>query len=326
MGFRCILFVFDNEEDKMWVIDNKTWYLYQKALLALTHWKPFFDSLTSVLESRPVRFKLPRLPIEFWTFQNVAGVIADAGKLLVVDYVTESKTKLEFVIGMAEVNLNWPLVQEITLESSEGIHRQFINYDFLAEACFICGDLAYRCQYCPYSIHQRQLYLECTSTQRLRKEGVHPIPLKAPTIMFSTWVPVNPIVPGKMVGLLSIRMEKMGISDNSMEVKSGINTLQRKPLVRFVVKPSNEEVVAEYVDYNSQTKTRAMATTAIPTKVTSMRSNSATQGSEGTDVVAKLDGYGSRSMQATLTFQCLFLESLNSMVLTLSRLEWILWE
>lgn len=97
-------------------------------------------------------FKLPCLPMEFWNFHNVEKVIANAGKLLAVDYVTETKTELEFVKGVAVVNLNLPLIQEIILESSEGLHQQFINYDFLAEACFFFGDPAHRCKYCPYAI------------------------------------------------------------------------------------------------------------------------------------------------------------------------------
>lgn len=127
-------------------MNNRSWYLFQRALLALTNWQPFFDPLTSVLESQPMRFKLSRLPIEFWTFQNVERVIgfADARKLLAVDYVTETKTKLEFIKGIAAMNLNRPLIQEvIILESVDGLHRQFINYDFLAEVCFICGDPAH---------------------------------------------------------------------------------------------------------------------------------------------------------------------------------------
>lgn len=33
MGFKCILLVFDKEEDKIWVMGNKPWYLFQKTLL-----------------------------------------------------------------------------------------------------------------------------------------------------------------------------------------------------------------------------------------------------------------------------------------------------
>lgn len=52
----------------------------------------------------------------------MARVIAKAGKLMAVDYVTESKTKLEFMKSIAEVDLNWPLIQEVTLETAEGLH------------------------------------------------------------------------------------------------------------------------------------------------------------------------------------------------------------
>lgn len=92
MGFKCIPFVFDKEEDKIWVMGNRPWYVFQKALLALSNLQPCFDPLTSVFESQPLRFKLPRFPIEFWTFQNVERVISDAGKLISVDYVTKTKT------------------------------------------------------------------------------------------------------------------------------------------------------------------------------------------------------------------------------------------
>lgn len=46
MGFKCLLFVFDKEEDKVWVMNNRSWYLFQRALLALSNWQPFFDPLT----------------------------------------------------------------------------------------------------------------------------------------------------------------------------------------------------------------------------------------------------------------------------------------
>lgn len=38
MGFKCILFIFDNEEDKAWVMNSRPWYLFRRDLLALTNW------------------------------------------------------------------------------------------------------------------------------------------------------------------------------------------------------------------------------------------------------------------------------------------------
>lgn len=114
--------------------------------------------------------------------------------------------------GNAVVNLNLPLIQKTTLESFEGLHQQFINYDFLAEACFICGDLAHRCKYCPFSIHQRQLFLERTSTQRSRtNEGWNPNIQLGSNLAFSGWVPVPQATSGNMMGLLFRGMEKFGL-------------------------------------------------------------------------------------------------------------------
>lgn len=97
--------------------------------------------------------------------------------------------------------------------------------------------------------------MEHTSTQRLKKkEGATSTYLKPPTAVFSTCVLVNPTIPDKMVGLLSVGVEKLGISNNMMQAKRGVNNLQKKPPVRFVVKLGCEEATPEYSDYNSHSK------------------------------------------------------------------------
>lgn len=191
-------------------------------------------------------------------------VIADVGTLLTVDYITETKTKLKFVKGIAAVNLNKLLIQEVMLESVDGLHRQFINYDFLAEACFICGDPAHQCRSCPFAVNQRQLFLEHTSTQRARAESGGSQPKQACHNMnFTEWVPVPPTHEEAILGILSSGMERMGLSKGGARSMGKASNLERKPPVRFVVKPGQEDVVAEFTEFNSETRTRSMATTSL---------------------------------------------------------------
>lgn len=77
-----------------------------------------FDPLSSILAAQPAWTKLPRLPIEFWRFKSIEKLLAEAnvGRLVRLDFVSQTKAKLALVRALVEVNLNTPLIQQLDIE------------------------------------------------------------------------------------------------------------------------------------------------------------------------------------------------------------------
>lgn len=115
--------------------------------------------------------------------------------------------------------------------------------------------------------NQRQLYLERTSTQRSRSEmGGSQGDRVVPNMSFTEWIPVPPSPEESIIGILPSGLERLGISEGFSKSKFQFAKVARKPPIWFVVKPGQEDVVAEFAEFNSSTRTRAMATTSVKSK------------------------------------------------------------
>lgn len=92
------------------------------------------------------------------------------------------------------------------------------------------------------------------------------------------WFPVPPAYGVSMENLLSKGMEKVGLAEEAAHCQGSNIGSARKPLVRFIVNPGNEDVRAGFAGFTPGANTKSITTIAVKSKPIHSRQQGVTSG------------------------------------------------
>nr|DAD23207.1 TPA_asm: hypothetical protein HUJ06_024670 [Nelumbo nucifera] len=147
IGNDFFLIIFSSQRDYDKVLKNGPWMVNGKYLV-LVPWKPGFNPLKAKLESVDIWVRLPGLPIECWSRDDLEVILQNVGEVLKLDDTIEMSRTLYLRICV-RVNLTKPFILEIPLTSEEERNSINVFYENFFDLCINCGWRGHKAYECP---------------------------------------------------------------------------------------------------------------------------------------------------------------------------------
>lgn len=114
MGYGWFKVAFTDEEDLLFVMQNRPWFV-QGQIFHLQRWEPTFDPTTAIIDHFLVWVRLPFLPFHFWNIQTITKLAEMIGRWDRLDATTMESHKTLFAHACMELNLQKNLPRALDL-------------------------------------------------------------------------------------------------------------------------------------------------------------------------------------------------------------------
>ena len=248
-----IVYKFQNEEDKLEVLNKGPYLIYGRPLV-LKSMPEFFDFSRFEMSSVPVWIKLPCLPLKCWTSKCLSKIASRIGKPIQCDKLTANMERISYARVLVEVNLMEDLPSSIPIVLPNGSPLEqpiiFESLPLFCRKCFLighstdnCGKQASRTLHGRGKVSQNAPIPVDTSdvNQPLSAAGtskIGPSPAGAS----------DGIQPSSTAGDTETARISAGTTDNSLQISkanqtpAGSTAVPMAPLVTSVNKPLEEWV------------------------------------------------------------------------------------
>ncbi|XP_050231775.1 uncharacterized protein LOC126680661 [Mercurialis annua] len=116
--------------------------------LSVQSWKPSFDCFDANIQSIVAWIRLPGMSIQYYNKKVLRFIGQMVGKVIRIDYCTESAERGKFARIAVEIDLMKPLVSHFSLDG----RVQSVEYECLPRICFSCGKFGHTKEHCPETI------------------------------------------------------------------------------------------------------------------------------------------------------------------------------
>ena len=127
-------FQFRHPKSVEWILSRGWWHLKGKHMLLRT-WTLIIVSESFVFNSIPKWIKLGRIPMELWIDIRLDVVASAIGKHLSLDLATKERRKLSFVRVCVELNVESPMLVEVTVNLRRVDFIVTVNYEWKPRKC-----------------------------------------------------------------------------------------------------------------------------------------------------------------------------------------------
>jgi hypothetical protein len=139
----CLIYRFENEEDKLAVLCGGPYLVYGRPLI-LRQMTKYFDYSCSVMTHVLVWVKFPNLPLKCWTPRCLSKFASVLGKPIQCDKLTSTKERLSYARVLVEVDLLEDLRSSIDVVLHNGNPLcQKVIYETLPKFCKSCKVLGH---------------------------------------------------------------------------------------------------------------------------------------------------------------------------------------
>ena len=135
---------FKTEGDAHYALTQGPWTILGHCL-TVQQWNPHFDSSNDNIDNIVARIRLLGMPLHYYHKRVLRMIGNVVGKVIRIDYNTESLTRGKFARIAVEVSLNKPLCSQFFLDGK----MQKVEYENLAVICFNCGIYGHKNENCP---------------------------------------------------------------------------------------------------------------------------------------------------------------------------------
>ncbi|KAK9180884.1 hypothetical protein WN944_024020 [Citrus x changshan-huyou] len=246
--------------------------------LTVQQWNPHFDSSNDNIDNIVARIRLLGMPLHYYHKRVLRMIGNVVGKVIRIDYNTESLTRGKFARIAVEVSLNKPLCSQFFPDGK----MQKVEYENLPVICFNCGIYGHKNENCP------QLKTIKGATKNLENNGVGNITNSGGDKPWSsTVIPANPSLGPWMTMIVSrkgrgkstmvvfsggSRFEVLENEDNedrgfpSLHDKNGHSTEKDQSAIQFKFRskknPKNPTIINSHANVNSPAMQTPSYTTA----------------------------------------------------------------
>lgn len=144
LGNNFYLVWFRNESDAHHALTQGPWTILGHYL-TVQQWNPQFDSTNDKIDSIVAWIRLPGMPLHYYHKRVIRMLGQIIGKVIKIDYNTESATRGKFARIAVQVSLDKPLCSQFLLDGK----LQKIEYENLSTICFQCGRYGHKSDVCP---------------------------------------------------------------------------------------------------------------------------------------------------------------------------------
>lgn len=172
---------FKTEGDAHYALTQGPWTILGHYL-TVQQWNPHFDSSNDNIDNIVAWIRLLGMPLHYY-HKRVRMIGNVVGKVIRIDYNTESLTRGKFARIAVEVSLNKPLCSHFCLDGK----MQKVEYENFPVICFNCGIYGHKNENCP------QLKTIKGATKNSENNGVGNITNSGGDKLWSsTVIPANP--------------------------------------------------------------------------------------------------------------------------------------
>ncbi|KAH9726006.1 DUF4283 domain-containing protein [Citrus sinensis] len=137
---------FKSEIDAQYALTQGPWTILG-YYLTVQQWTPHFDSSNVNIENIVAWIRIPGMPLHYYHKRILRMIRNVVGKVIKIDYNTESARRGKFARIAVEISLNKPLCSQFFLDGK----LQNIEYENLPIICFNCGIYGHKNDDCPQS-------------------------------------------------------------------------------------------------------------------------------------------------------------------------------
>lgn len=145
----CYMVKLDNEGDYQNAMLGGPWVVLGHYLI-VHPWDPCISPTNLEIKRVYGWVRLPGLPYHCYHKSVLRAIGEVIGKVLKIDYNTESFEKARFARLAVKLDLTKPLVSRIQLDGVS----QFVEYEGLPTICYGCGRYGHLEEACPFKVHQ----------------------------------------------------------------------------------------------------------------------------------------------------------------------------
>nr|XP_016436483.1 PREDICTED: uncharacterized protein LOC107762630 [Nicotiana tabacum] len=144
-GYFIILI--NNCEDWDDVLINGLYTLNNRPII-LRPWTDGFDFNEEVQKTIPLWVKFPKLPLSYWSNQDLSKIGSGLGKPLYADACTIVVVRISYATVLIEMDITRPLPGSIKLYDLKGkVIEPLIQYDWKPQYCQTCYQIGHSCKY-----------------------------------------------------------------------------------------------------------------------------------------------------------------------------------
>ncbi|KAK9181069.1 hypothetical protein WN944_024206 [Citrus x changshan-huyou] len=137
---------FKSEIDAQYALTQGPWTILGHYL-TVQQWTPHFDSSNVNIENIVAWIRIPGMPLHYYHKRILRMIGNVVGKVIKIDYNTESARRGKFARIAVEISLKKPLCSQFFLDGK----LQNIEYENLPIICFNCGIYGHKNDDCPQS-------------------------------------------------------------------------------------------------------------------------------------------------------------------------------
>ncbi|XP_015380884.1 uncharacterized protein LOC107174472 [Citrus sinensis] len=153
---------FKTEGDAHYALTQGPWTILGHYL-TVQQWNPHFDDSSEDIENIVAWIRLPGMSLHYYHKRVLRMLGNVVGKVIRIDYNTESITRGKFARIAVEVSLKKPLCSQFFLDGK----MQKVEYENLPVICFNCGIYGHRNENC----HQPNTMTRQTERSENNKDG-----------------------------------------------------------------------------------------------------------------------------------------------------------
>ena len=147
---------FKSEIDAQYALTQGPWTILG-YYLTVQQWTPHFDSSNVNIENIVAWIRIPGMPLHYYHKRILRMIGNVVGKVIKIDYNTESARRGKFARIAVEISLKKPLCSQFFLDGK----LQNIEYENLPIICFNCGIYGHKNDDCPQSNTLKNLTESC---------------------------------------------------------------------------------------------------------------------------------------------------------------------
>ncbi|XP_024039221.1 uncharacterized protein LOC112097863 [Citrus clementina] len=135
---------FKTEDDAQYALTQGPWSILGHYL-TVQQWSPRFDCSTETIDSVVAWIRLPGMPLHYYHKRILRMLGQVIGKVIKIDYNTESACRGKFARIAVELDLAKPLCSQFLLDGK----LQKVEYENLPLICYECGKYGHLSITCP---------------------------------------------------------------------------------------------------------------------------------------------------------------------------------
>ncbi|XP_019262495.1 PREDICTED: uncharacterized protein LOC109240323 [Nicotiana attenuata] len=162
------VFKFDCDEDRDLVMQNGP-YTFNNRPMILKNWEADFKMSKELMTNVPVWVTFPRLPIQYWTGENLGRIASSIGKPICTDKLTAQEARISYARMLIEMDISQALPEDVLIETSNGeLRQQQLKYDWHPSFCQDCLSIRFNTGECK---NQKGEKKEGKGQQEGKKQG-----------------------------------------------------------------------------------------------------------------------------------------------------------